>query len=270
LHAVNLDGTRKWAFHVGGELWSSPAVGKDGTIYIGSADAPEICCLFAVNPDGTEKWTYPVTDWILSSPGIAPDGTIYVVGYDDTLHAVNPDGTRKWARYMYKTADWLAVDANGTVYIANRDLWAINADGTLKWCLENGSIWQSPAIGPDGTIYTASCGPIATPDTLYAVGPGQPIGGSKGLRLSYARPNPFRQLTTIDYSILRAAEVTLRIYDVTGRMVKELVNREQKAGMHTVTWEGKTPRSKELATGVYFVRLCAGDEAATRKLILVH
>jgi hypothetical protein len=89
-------------------------------------------------------------------------------------------------------------------------------------------------------------------------------------RLKQNRPNPFRQLTTIDYSIPRAAKVTLRIYNVTGRMVKELVNREQKAGMHTVTWKGKTPRSKTLATGVYFVRLCAGEKTATKKLVLVR
>jgi hypothetical protein len=89
-------------------------------------------------------------------------------------------------------------------------------------------------------------------------------------RLKQNRPNPFRQLTTIDYSIPKTGKVTLRVYDVTGRMVKQLVNKEQRAGVYTANWEGNTPNGRKLATGVYFVRLTANEKTATRKLVMVR
>jgi outer membrane protein assembly factor BamB len=275
LHAINPDGTRKWAFHGGGELWSSPAIGEDGTIYIGSAGQPETCCLFAVNPDGTERWTYAVTHWILSSPAIAPGGTIYIIGYDDTLHAVNADGTRKWARYLSGTTSDFAVDANGTVYIANKDLWAINADGTLKWCLENGSIWNSPAIGPDGTIYTASYAPSSPiPDSLYAIGPGQPIGDSRGynseLKLSYSRPNPFNRSSMISYQVPVPGHTVLSIHDKTGCLVRTLLDGTKPVGEYAIEWDGKDEKGTDVSNGAYFYRLAMDGFVATRKAIVLQ
>ena len=72
---------------------SSPAIGADGTIYVGSGDDN----LYAVNPDGTQKWAFPTGNYIESSPAIGADGTIYVGSDDDNLYAINPDGTQKWA-----------------------------------------------------------------------------------------------------------------------------------------------------------------------------
>jgi hypothetical protein len=89
-------------------------------------------------------------------------------------------------------------------------------------------------------------------------------------KLTQNRPNPFRNRTTISYSIPTAGKVTLRVYDVTGRMVKQLVNKEQKPGVYTANWEGNTPSNRKLATGVYFVRLCADSKTATKKLVLVR
>ena len=85
-----------WSFFsTGGDVHSSPAVGSDGTIYVGSDDDN----LYAINPDGTEKWRFMIGDDITSSPAIASNGTIYVGSFDNNLYAVNPDGTEKW-RFM--------------------------------------------------------------------------------------------------------------------------------------------------------------------------
>ena len=86
------DGSKKWDFKAGGGVISSPAVGIDGTIYVGSKDRN----LYAINPDGTKKWEFITGRWVVSSPKIASDGTIYVGSYDDNLYAINPDGTKKW------------------------------------------------------------------------------------------------------------------------------------------------------------------------------
>jgi len=68
-------GTQKWAFATGSGVFSSPAIGADGTIYVGSYDFN----LYAINPDGTQKWAFPTGGMpVASSPAIGADGTIYV------------------------------------------------------------------------------------------------------------------------------------------------------------------------------------------------
>ena len=76
-------GALKWLFHTDGDIWSSPAVGPDGTIYVGAKEND----LYAINPDGTFKWLYEAGGWIASSPTVGSDGTVYAGaedGYRDT------------------------------------------------------------------------------------------------------------------------------------------------------------------------------------------
>ena len=70
---------------------TSPAIGSDGTLYVGSTDNR----LHAFAPDGKIKWRYETGDVIRSSPAIGDDGTIYVGSNDAWLRAINPDGTMK-------------------------------------------------------------------------------------------------------------------------------------------------------------------------------
>jgi outer membrane protein assembly factor BamB len=156
LYALNPDGSLKWRFETGWYIRSSPAVGADGTIYFGSYDD----CLYALNPDGSLKWRFE-TGWsVLSSPAIGADGTVFFGSGDHHIYALNPDSTLKW-RYGTPSSVYSspAIGADGTVYIGSLDeyLYALNPDSTLKWrYLTGGNIEASPAIGPDGTIYFGS------------------------------------------------------------------------------------------------------------------
>lgn len=145
----------KWKFTPGGYVNSStPAVGSDGTIYIGSWDKH----LYAVNPDGSQKWAFLAGSWFgTSSPAIGSDGTIYVGNWDHNLYAVNPDGSEKW---HFATGDAIeaspAIGADGTVYTGSDDqkLYAINPDGSKRWDISVEADPQTiPAIGADGSIY---------------------------------------------------------------------------------------------------------------------
>jgi outer membrane protein assembly factor BamB len=81
--------SKKWAFGVGSEFESSPAIGADGTIYIGSGDSN----LYAVIDGGlntvTKKWAFGTQGSVESSPAIGADGTIYIGSDDGRLYAVN-------------------------------------------------------------------------------------------------------------------------------------------------------------------------------------
>ncbi|AAM05168.1 DUF2341 domain-containing protein [Methanosarcina acetivorans] len=156
LYAFNPDGTLKWSYTTGNQITGSATIGADGTICIGSYDRR----LYTINPDGTLKWSYTTGNQIFSSAAIGEDGTIYVGSRDNKLYALNPDGTLKWS---YTTGNQIfssaAIGEDGTIYIGSLDkkLHALNPDGTLKWSYTTGNqIYGSPAIGSDGTIYIGS------------------------------------------------------------------------------------------------------------------
>jgi hypothetical protein len=82
-------------------------------------------------------------------------------------------------------------------------------------------------------------------------------------------PNPFNPSTTIRFSLPEAQEVRLAIYDVEGRLVRSLVDGVEPAGVNRVTWDGVDNDGSPVASGIYFVRLTDGQQAATRKIVLV-
>ena len=92
------DGTQKWAVETENRVESSPAIGSDGTIYVGSWDSN----IYAINSDGNPKWKFETTrySWVNCSPAIGSDGTIYVGSWDRNFYAINPDGTLKWVFYQ--------------------------------------------------------------------------------------------------------------------------------------------------------------------------
>jgi flagellar hook assembly protein FlgD len=64
--------------------------------------------------------------------------------------------------------------------------------------------------------------------------------------------------------------VTLRIYDVAGRLIKTLVDDNRLPGIvHKLAWDGKNDAGGEVASGVYFYKLVAGDFSQTNKMVLL-
>jgi hypothetical protein len=83
-------------------------------------------------------------------------------------------------------------------------------------------------------------------------------------------PNPFNPTTVISYGIKHPSYVSLRIYDVNGRLVRALIDARRAAGYHAETWDGKNERGVAVGSGVYFYRLIAGEFVDTKKLILLR
>ena len=86
-------------------------------------------------------------------------------------------------------------------------------------------------------------------------------------------PNPFNPETWIPYQLSKAADVTLTIYDIHGRVVRALDLGHQRAGLYhsrgrAAYWDGRNAQSEPVASGVYFYTLKAGDFAATRKMLI--
>jgi outer membrane protein assembly factor BamB len=148
----------KWKVDIGSMVFSSPAIDKDGTTYIGSNNR----YLYAINSNGTEKWRFKTGGGVSSSPAIAADGTIYVGSEDYNLYAIYPNGTKKWSLVIGKS--WVdsspVIDNDGNIYVASVDgynICAVYPNGTKKWDFVTGNmVYSSPTLDNNGTVYCGS------------------------------------------------------------------------------------------------------------------
>ena len=83
-------------------------------------------------------------------------------------------------------------------------------------------------------------------------------------------PNPFNPTTRISYELPAVSDVTISVYDVTGRLIRGLTDREQPAGYYDVQWNGLDDSGNQVGTGVYLCRLDAGDYSNTIKMVLLR
>ena len=89
-------------------------------------------------------------------------------------------------------------------------------------------------------------------------------------------PNPFNPVTNIEFTISDGSTslttgfgyVELKIYDISGQLVKTLVNEFKPAGSYSITWDGRNEAGQRVVSGVYFYRMMAGDFIKMRKMLL--
>ncbi|MCK5597282.1 MAG: T9SS type A sorting domain-containing protein, partial [Candidatus Eisenbacteria sp.] len=99
---------------------------------------------------------------------------------------------------------------------------------------------------------------------------GIPDDMERKLSLFQNAPNPFTLATSIAYSVPQAAHVELMIYDVSGRLVRTLVDAERGPDDYLTHWDGRRDDGDEAATGIYLYRLVADGRELTRKMILLR
>jgi outer membrane protein assembly factor BamB len=166
LIALDPDGTARWRFKTGFEIASSPAIGPDETVYVGCRNRR----LYAVNKAGHQKWSFKTGGWVDASPAIGADGTIYFGSWDKKFYALKPDGTKQWEFATGGPVESsAAIDTNGVIYFGSHDrnFYTLNPDGSQRWAYgTEGEICSSPAIGAAGELYFAS-----TDGQFYSLNP---------------------------------------------------------------------------------------------------
>ena len=106
-----------------------------------------------------------------------------------------------------------------------------------------------------------------------APGTSVPLAGTPEVyALEQNYPNPFNPSTTIRFTVggSKAALVTVSIFDVLGREIRNLVAESRAPGDYQVEWGGTDNRGKSVSSGVYFCRLKAGTFTATRSMMLLR
>jgi hypothetical protein len=102
---------------------------------------------------------------------------------------------------------------------------------------------------------------------------GQPTGTTPTTyrtALAQNYPNPFNPSTTIQFTVRERSLVSLRVYNVTGQLVRTLVNEERAPGtVHQVAWDGRNDAGQSVSSGVYFYKLVTSDATQTKKMVLL-
>ena len=166
VYAVDPQGEIRWTYEtpVRTFFFSSPAVARDGAIYVGGDDG----ALHAIDRDGSPRWTFKTGDRIWAPPSIGADGTIYVPSFDGRLYAVDPDGSERWSVVVRRPVEGFegssaqvnsppSIGPDGAIYVLGRGVFAINPDGSIRWHFGSGAgVRSTPILGADGNVYVGS------------------------------------------------------------------------------------------------------------------
>jgi len=113
-------------------------------------------------------------------------------------------------------------------------------------------------------------------DSLTVEDPPQLVVGVEGEELipgdysvSQNYPNPFNPTTSVSYTLPVQSKVKVQIFDITGSLITTLLNVEQTAGIHNITWNGKNNADMQVSTGIYFMRFSADVYTKTIKMMLL-
>jgi len=180
--AFRPDGGKKWSRKLDAGPLTSPAIGRDGTVYVGVVEkglrAPDSDVrrgsLVAFNRDGRRQWAARFGS-VAGPPAIGPDGTVYMAARDRdpqtcVLHAIAPDGSERWSRKWPFTVSTPVVDRDGTLYFTITDIVvALRPNGRRKWKIElsptSATEFGQPIIAADGLICFSGWG-----DRLHTIG----------------------------------------------------------------------------------------------------
>ena len=102
---------------------------------------------------------------------------------------------------------------------------------------------------------------------MLAIEDGLTIPTEFALQQNY--PNPFNPSTQIQFALPTNSTVSISIYDVMGREVRQLVNKEVSAGYHSTLWNATNDLGSPVAAGVYIYTISAGEYRAVKKMILL-
>lgn len=95
-----------------------------------------------------------------------------------------------------------------------------------------------------------------------------PVKVSTRLELAAPFPNPARQAASLRWSLPRAADATLEVYDVSGRRVAQLHDGRADAGAHMTSWNLADENGARVSPGIYFVRFASGKEERSTRLVV--
>jgi hypothetical protein len=235
----------------GGVTGKTQLSGSDGCSCHSFTSSPQIEVVIG-GPDvlasnQTAEYTLNITGGSLNAAGIniaASSGTLIpgeglqLLGGELThISPIAPTGSAVIVSFSFTAPD----SGSAIIYATGN---SVNLNGSVTGDAWNFSLPRnitiSPVTGINDEIFTRS------------------------FKLEQNYPNPFNPSTTIKYSLAQTERVTLSIYDLSGREVVKLIDEEKPAGEYDIKWNASS-----YSSGVYFIKMQAGQFSETRKVVLM-
>jgi len=179
---------------------------------------------------------------------------------NDKLHVwIYGNNSLDQFRFMIDDSDgmegspWIPIDWTGWQLV----IFDLAVDPVVGWVNGNG-VLDGPNVSLDSFQIMKAEATAVEPQSISEV-PSQ-------YSLSQNYPNPFNAETRIQFAIQEAGHVSLKVYNVTGQLVRELVDETMPAGSHSTVWNGRDETGQALASGVYFCRMVSGSYAESIKM----
>lgn len=277
------------------------ALDNMGNIYVtgyGSGDYVTV----KLDPDGTEQWVdqYDYDGGNDYARAIAVDsaGNSFItgsamtenyMGYDWRVYATvsyNTNGDFMWCREYTSWMDWsgaydICLDGGSNAYVTGRDYYPYEAGwgivtvkysmaGAEEWIVSTDEGYQPTDVGIDeeGNVYVTGSSwnnsewVTAKYSQELGIDPSQPIDYNQ-IQLLPIQPNPNSGTFNICFNTPVDAEVDIRVYDITGRIVSSIVGEGYSTGSHEVLFNG-------LVSGVYLCQLDSGSMSITRSFVVIR
>ncbi len=213
-----------------------------------------------VNSDGSLKYGISgafslISDGSWSPATMSDDSTFIVIhhaGFSSQAHfaqRMDSQGNALWEHPVRTTPS--------DIYSQQASYAVSDGEGGAIYVYEYNNRIFATQIG-----YTGTLGSITSID--------DPRNLPKRHLLLSLYPNPFNPSTIMEYDLPEYAEVSLIIYDMTGREVNRLVSRPQSPGSYKVSWNGRDHSGREVSGGMYFARLEAGSSFSVIKMVYLR
>ena len=253
------------------------------------ADSAGVACVAAAGNDGANVPSYPAATFGVLAVGALDRGNVRAEfsNYGSWVDIAAP-GASMWSTICCN----YTVDEFSQIFYLYFFLW----DGENPYMFGDGTSFACPlASGVAGLLRHRA--PSYTPELVQshliangvAIATDQPVGPKLNAyrtvsaplvavddaalarpALERGVPNPFRAVTTLAFTTSAPGFVRLRLYDLEGRMVRELVNGHLPAGRHIRDWDGSSALGWRLASGVYLAVLESGGRRALQKLVMLR
>jgi hypothetical protein len=240
----------------------------NGTIYaMKSNDKPN---KFYAYDTATNAWTAMETLPTFDSVGTkvkklyVKDGGAMCAG-GGSIYAIKGGGYNLFYKYT-PTVGWEVLDTivrlhkksvpktGAALAYANGKVYLLKGNNTPElWCYTPGTAYSKEQIAKSNLV-----------------GQGFSLANIYPFMLYQNSPNPFNSQTAIRYSIPRECNVSLSIYDITGKLVKTLVNEAMNAGVYSTSWNGNDNDGRKVGQGVYFYVLKTAGEKTQKKMLMLR
>jgi hypothetical protein len=215
-----------------------------------------------------------VAAWTVFDPADYDETQVNGMAYGDIWVAMSTDNGATWSGHMNVTNpdgtnlgwdDLYPSLARTNINVGDdpaNDIYMIYQSDDLAGTWVQGS---ESAVNQDYIKFTG----IDLGDLGIGDGPGGDVGLPKAFALSQNYPNPFNPSTTVNYQVAERSQVSLKVYDVRGRLVQTLVNEVKDVGSYSIQWNGQDSSGLQVSSGIYLYTLETDNFKSTKKMVVL-